>query len=92
MFNCAAKFFLRTHEDAVVKRVPSEDQIQRVKDMFPGTLVKIHIKEGMRLSKLLNQESYSYELGFLFMGAHDEHELLDNYRKCLEHLSFEFSP
>lgn len=90
-FNHAAKFFLRTHEDAEVKRVPSEDQIQRVTDLFPGTLVKIHVKEGMRLSELMNQESYSYELGFMFMGARDAHELLDNHRKCLEHLSFELS-
>jgi hypothetical protein len=91
MFNCAAKFFFRTHEDTVLKRIPSEDEIRRVKDLFPGTLVQLHIKEGMKPSELLNQESYSYELGFIFMGAHDEHELLDNHRKCLEHLNFEFS-
>jgi hypothetical protein len=91
MFNCAAKFFLRTHEDAVVKRIPSKDEIRRVKELFPETLIQIHVKEGMRPSELLNQESYSYELGFMFMGAHDQQELLDNHRKCLEHLNFKFS-
>ncbi|MEX2492989.1 MAG: ATP-grasp domain-containing protein [Nitrospirales bacterium] len=89
---CAAKIFLRTHEDAVVKRVPNEEQVQAVKERFPGTLVNIHVQEGMRLSELPNQESYSYELGYIYMGANNEHELLENYRKCLDYLKFEYSP
>lgn len=91
MFNCAAKFFLRTHKNAIITRVPSKEDIRKITELFPETLVQIHIKEGMKPSELLNQESYSYELGFMFMGAKNEHELLDNYRKCLEHLKFEFA-
>jgi biotin carboxylase len=90
-FHCAAKFFLRTHEDGVLQHVPDQEEFQRVREIFPGTLINIHVKEGMRPSDLPNQESYSYELGYVCMGAKNEHELLENHRKCLEHLKFDFS-
>jgi biotin carboxylase len=90
-FGCAAKIFLRTHEDAVVKRVPTEEEIQHVKECFPGLLVNIHVKEGMRLSDLPSQESYSYELGYICLGAKNEHELLEHSRTCLDYLKFEYS-
>jgi len=63
-----------------------------VQELFPGTLMNIHVKPGMRLSDLLYQESYSYELGYLFMGAANEHELLENHRRAQEHLPFELVP
>jgi biotin carboxylase len=90
-YPCAAKIFLRTHEDAVAKRVPSEQEIQRVKEQFPGTLVNIHVREGVRLSDMPNQESYSYELGYICLGAQNEHELLERYRTCLKYLTFEYT-
>ena len=90
-FHCAAKFFLRTHEDGVLQHVPDQEELQRVQELFPGTLINIHVKEGMRPSDLPNQESYSYELGYVCMGAKNEHELLENHRKCLEYLKFDFS-
>ena len=88
-YGCAAKFFMRTHDDSIVKGIPKERDIQRVQELFPGTLVKIHAQEGMRLSESLNIESYSYELGFMFMGAKNEHELLENHKKVLAYLPFE---
>ena len=91
-FKCAAKFFLRYQGDAIVKKCPSSNELQRVCDLFPGTLFNIHIKEGMRLSDLLNQESYSYELGYMCMGANSEHELVANYHQALKHLTFELVP
>jgi hypothetical protein len=88
-YGCAAKFFMRTYDDALVKGTPKECDIQRVQELFPGTLVKIHVEEGMRLSKSLNKESYSYELGFMFMGAKNEHALLENHQKAIDYLPFE---
>ncbi|MDH3504449.1 MAG: ATP-grasp domain-containing protein [Nitrospirota bacterium] len=90
-FGCAAKIFLRTHEDAVLKHVPGEKEIQHVKERFSGALVNIHVKEGMRPSDLPNQESYSYELGYVCLGAQNEHELLEHSRTCQEYLKFEYS-
>ncbi len=91
-FKYAAKFFLRYQGNAVIKKCPSPSDLQKVQALFPGTLFNIHIKEGMHLSDLINQESYSYELGYMCMGAGSEHELLENYHQALSHLSFELAP
>ena len=90
-YGCAAKFFMRTHEDAIVRRIPKEREIQKVQELFPGTLVEIHAQEGMRLSESVHKESYSYELGFMFMGAKNEHELLEHHQKALDYLHFELT-
>ncbi len=89
---CAAKIFLRTHEDGVLKHVPGAKEIHRVQDRFPGTLVNIHVQEGMRPSDYPYQDSYSYELGYICLGAANEHELLERSRTCQEYLKFEYSP
>jgi hypothetical protein len=91
-FKCAAKFFIRHHGDAFVKSGPSLENFRNVQELFPSTLMNIHVNPGMRLSDLLNQESYSYELGYLCMGAANEHELLENHRRAQEHLPFELVP
>ncbi len=91
-YGCAGKFLIRTHEDAVLTRVPTDHDINRVKTLFPDTLVNIHVKEGMRPSDLPNQEPYSYEVGYLYMGAKNEHELLEHHRQAMEYLRFEASP
>lgn len=90
-FGCAAKFFFRAHEDGVITYAPTESDIEKVKTLFPGTLPNIHVKTGMRPSDVPNQESYSYELGYVFMGAKNEHELLENHRKALDYLRFEIA-
>ncbi len=90
-FGHAAKFFFRVHKDGVITYAPTEQDIEQVQRLFPGTLTNIHVKPGMRPSDLLNQESYSYELGYVCMGANNEHELLENHRKALEYLRFEIS-
>lgn len=87
-FRCAAKFFIRSHHDGVVTHAPTQHDIERLQKAFPGTLVNIHVKPGMRLSNLLNQESYSYELGYIFMGAGNRQELLEHHREALTYLPF----
>lgn len=90
-FHCAAKFFFRTHNNGVLKQVPNQEQVRRVIEHFPGTLINIHVKAGMRPADVPGQESYSYELGYICMGADNEHALLEKHRECLEILKFEFS-
>lgn len=48
------------------------------------------LEPGARLSELPLQDSYSYELGRIFMGAQDEPELNARYERCLTGLPFEF--
>jgi hypothetical protein len=44
----------------------------------------------MRLSQLEGQDSYSYEIAELHMGAQDEATLLANYDDALARLGFAF--
>jgi hypothetical protein len=48
--------------------------------------------EGMRLSELKLQDSYSFEVAELFLGARDQKQLLDNYRRAVDVLNFRFEP
>ena len=85
----AAKFMHRWFFDGVVRSVPSEKDIERVQDRFPGTIVDIAVAPGDRLSQLVSQDSYSYLLMEVFMGAPDQRKLLEQYEICLEMLPFQ---
>jgi hypothetical protein len=91
-FNCAAKFMWRRYEDALVTRSPSVEEIAQVQQEFPGTEVYIEAKEGMRLSELRDQDSYSYEIAIILLGADDHQQLLQRYTRCQQLLTFEFAP
>lgn len=85
----ASNFMLRTYEPGKVKGVPSEKQIENLKAKYPELNLKIHIKEGMHLNELYGQDSYSFEIANLFLGARNQEELLEKYHDCVENLSFE---
>jgi hypothetical protein len=93
-FEVAAKCFLWTEEmsDGVVRRVPSEQEIDQVLDRFPETHVEIEVEEGDRLSELRDQSSYRYDLGFLFLGAQHRDDIVKNYEICRKMLPFEIDP
>lgn len=90
-FKCAAKFMWRRYQNALVTRTPSLEEIEQVKKEFPGTEVHIEVKEGMYLTELRDQDSYSYEIAILLIGAQSHEELLERYRRCQEILNFEFA-
>jgi len=90
-FRCAGKFFIRRHEDAVVRRVPDAAERERLADAVPGTLVKVHVEEGMRLSHLPNQDSHSFEVADLLIGADDEDELIEKRRRAAGMLDLDFA-
>jgi carbamoylphosphate synthase large subunit len=89
-YRCAAKFFIRRYEDALVREVPDAEKVQAVQQQIPDTLIQINVKPGMRLSDLLNQDSYSYEIADVFIGAENSKELLQKYRACVKMLPFRF--
>jgi biotin carboxylase len=84
----AAKWFLRRFEDGLVTRVPTEEDIARVQERVPGTYVEVVVNEGERLSELPIQDSYSYELAHVIVGARDTEECERKYRECAEMLTF----
>ncbi len=91
-FGCAGKFFVRRYgPDAKVTHVPTEEDVQRLKEKLPGTQVKIVAEEGKRLSELYDQDSYSYVLAILWLGASTPKQLDKRYEQAVELLPFEFA-
>ena len=88
----AAKQMMRVFADGLVKRVPTAEEIRRVEARFPGAMVMIGVTEGMRLSTLLHQDSFSYEVGILFVGGQSERDLRRKIRSCLDMLPLEIEP
>jgi len=90
-FPVAAKFMLRRFGgDARVRRVPTREEIRAAEEALPGLRVQIEVEAGKELSALRDQDSYSYELGALYMGARDRDELLANHDRAVGMLPFEF--
>lgn len=92
-FPVAAKCIIpHAREDAVVKRVPSQQELDELNERFPGTQIRLDIEPGMRLSELPNQDSFTYHIGTIILGADSHEELRTRYHECLEALHFEFEP
>lgn len=90
-FACAAKFFYRRFRDARIDRVPSEDEVRAIERRFPGTSIKVNVSAGIDLSELIEQDSYSYDLAWIFTGARNRRELLQRYRACVDALGLRFT-
>ena len=85
----AAKWFWRTFSDGVAERVPSAEDVQRVQEEVPSAVMDIIAERDRRLSELPAQDSYSYELAAIYLGAPDQEQLRTKYQKCRELLPFE---
>ncbi|MFC9876262.1 ATP-grasp domain-containing protein [Nocardia salmonicida] len=89
-FAVAAQCMIPRYEEGVVARVPDEEQIAALLRRFPGTVVRIEVAPGQRLSELTNQDPHRYQLATLYIGAADHDELEQRYQECLEALPFHF--
>jgi hypothetical protein len=91
-YRLAGKFMMRVFDDGMVKRVPGPDDFARVRAEFPEVMIRLMVEEGQRLSHLLYQDSYSYEIAEIFLGADSEDALLEKYDRVCSLLPFEFGP
>jgi hypothetical protein len=87
----AAKWFPRRFSDGVARRAPTAAEIGQAEQDIPGTTIEVIVAAGDRLSDLPDQDSYSYGLANIHVGARDEDELIDKYERCLAALPFEFT-
>jgi len=87
----AGKFMPRVFGDTTVTRVPAPEEIEALKRMYPEMLVDVAVEEGMQLSDLRGQDSYSFEIADIFIGAEDEAALHAKFRSIMEVLDFHFS-
>ena len=90
-FPMAAKFMPRVFGDAKVLQVPSDDTIEAVRKRFPEMLLDVYVEEGMQLSEMRGQDSYSFELADIFIGGQDEAELHEKFHEIMSMLDFHFS-
>jgi hypothetical protein len=85
----AGNFMLRLYDSGRVVRVPSREEVEKLQEQYPEMTLKLHVKEGMHLTELQGQDSYSFELANLFLGARNQEELVEKYDDCMNHLNFE---
>ncbi len=88
-FRVGAKLFIRAFERGRVTRVPGREEIERVQEKFPGTFVQSLVHEGMDLADLPYQDSYSYKLAILYMGAENQKQLVHNFEEARRMLDFQ---
>ncbi len=89
-YKLAGKFFLRHYQDKLITGMPSKEDIVEISRKLPGTLIDLQGKVGMKLSEIPEQDSYSYATAFIYMGGQSQHELLNNYQKCIQSLKFQY--
>jgi biotin carboxylase len=87
----AAKFFYRKFDDAVVDGVPSAAKVRAIQQQVADSLIKVNVREGMKLQHLREQDSYSYDIAWIFVAANTRQQLQDKYRQCVKALDFRFS-
>lgn len=91
-FRIAGKFMIRHYADGVVRRVPSSAEIARVGERFPDMRLNVDVSPSQSLRHLSFQDSYSFELAQLFLGAQTQAELLSKFREVRRMLPFEVEP
>lgn len=90
--NVAAEFFYRVFfNDATLARVPTNAEIAVAAEQVPGTRIASHVRKGMRLSELPEQDAYSFAVASIWMGASKQSKLLWGYEQVLKRLHYEFS-
>lgn len=85
----AVKRFLRTTEDGTVTRVPAAAELADIETRFAPCRVSVEVHEGDRLSELEEQESYSYELAYVYLAGEDDEELTRRFHDVAEALPLE---
>lgn len=89
-YGIAAKWYHRRFTDGLVTRIPTDDEIARIERDLPGVRLTPVPVEGQRLSDLPAQDSYSYELTDVVVGARDEAELVRTYERAVAELDYRF--
>ena len=87
-FQVAANFMVRTYDYGKVTSVPDQATIEALEKEIPGTIIKVSVEEGQELGDLKYQDSYSYQIANVYIGAERRMELLEKYNCCMDRLDF----
>jgi hypothetical protein len=88
-YDIAAKCFVRRFTDGVVRRHPAPEEIAAVESIVPGATIDLNAVEGDVLSQMNEQDSYSYALASVYIGASDEAELTAKFDQVVAALPYE---
>lgn len=88
-FNVAASCVLRFFDDKFVQKIPSDSNVQKIKELFPDMDLEIFAKPGNKLSDE-EQDSKSFRYGLIYLGAYDRQDLLNRFEICQDLLDFKF--
>jgi len=88
-FRYAAKFMQRHFKDGVVKQVPSREEIESLMKTCPELRINLLLKSGERLSDMIYQDSYSYEIANIFLGGDSPEEIEQKYQNVKARLQYE---
>jgi len=92
-FATAGKWLMRTFSDGVVDRVPSADEIAELEKQIRGVVaVELAVTTGQRLSDGEGEDSYSYLLAEVFLGARNGVEIERLWERCVNALHFDIAP
>ena len=91
-YGVAASFPLRYFGDAVVRRVPSDEDVAAVKRDYPLTILQVYYREGQKLSDEDQSDGYSYRYAVFNLAAPDHETLLRWSREIERRLGFAFEP
>ncbi|WP_372366730.1 acetyl-CoA carboxylase biotin carboxylase subunit family protein [Candidatus Uabimicrobium sp. HlEnr_7] len=90
-FKVAATFTPRLFEDKLVRRIPSSENIKKIKRQFPDMILKIEHKVGQKLSDTV-QSTGSYKYAVLNLGGNSWGDLYQRFQEIMNMLDFEFGP
>jgi hypothetical protein len=88
-YDIAAKCYPRRFSDGIVRRVPTREELDQLSHDLPGVSATPVPTQDQRLSEMVAQDSYSYELAEIVVGARDVTELEDKYQRAVDALRFE---
>jgi ATP-grasp domain len=86
----AASFVLRTFERRRLKAFPDRRRIAALQRRYDDARLMIYIKTGAQLERELKWLG-SYRYAILNLGAPDQPQLFDRYRRVKNELAFEFA-
>jgi hypothetical protein len=88
----AAQCHIGYYSDGIVRHIPGDDDIARLLERIPDTVVSLKVSPGDRLSELPNQDGYRTKLATLSIGAGSTEELAKLYDLATELLPFDIEP
>jgi len=90
-YNFAASCVLRVFQDHLVKKIPSQQSINRLLKLFPDARIELCATPGKKLSQEL-QDGKSFRYGLIHIGVQHKDEIDKAFETCKQILNFTLKP